>query len=72
MKDNHIFPFLWMRGEAPEVLRMEMEKIYEAGIRAVCLESRPHPDYAGEGWWHDVDIIIEEARKKRHADLDSG
>ena len=64
MKDNHIFPFLWMRGEAPEVLRMEMEKIYEAGIRAVCLESRPHPDYAGEGWWHDVDIIIEEARKR--------
>lgn len=64
MKDNHIFPFLWMRGEEPEVLRTEMEKIYGAGIHAVCLEARPHPDYAGDAWWHDVDIIIEEAQKR--------
>ncbi|MBQ9611272.1 MAG: glycoside hydrolase family 2 [Lachnospiraceae bacterium] len=64
MADNHIFPFLWMRGETEEVLHTEMEKIYEAGIRAVCLEARPHPDYVGEGWWHDVDIIIDEAKKR--------
>lgn len=64
MKDNPIFPFLWMRGESEDVLRTELGKIYEAGIRSVCLEARPHPDYAGEGWWHDVDIVIDEAKKR--------
>ena len=64
MNDNHILPFLWMRGESEDVLRTELGKIYEAGIRSVCLEARPHPDYAGEGWWHDVDIVIDEAKKR--------
>ena len=30
MHENHIFPFLWMRGEEEQVLRTELEKIYEA------------------------------------------
>lgn len=64
MNENHIFPFLWMRGEEEAILRTEIEKIYEAGIRSVCLEARPHPDYAGEQWWHDVDIVIDEAKKR--------
>ena len=64
MKDNHIFPFVWMRGEDEQVIRTEIDKIYETGIRSVCLEARPHPDYAGEGWWHDVDIVIDEAKKR--------
>ncbi len=64
MKDNHIFPFLWMRGEDEEIIRTEMEKISEAGIKSVCLEARPHPEYAGEKWWHDVDIVIDEAKKR--------
>ncbi len=64
MKDNHILPFLWMRGEDEEIIRTEIQKIYEAGIRSVCLEARPHPDYAGEKWWKDVDIVIDEAKKR--------
>lgn len=64
MKENHILPFVWMRGESPDVIRAEIGKIYESGIHAVCLEARPHPDYAGEGWWHDVDIVIEECKKR--------
>ena len=64
MTENHILPFLWMRGESEDILRNELAKIYEAGIRSVCLEARPHPDYAGEGWWHDVDIVIDEAKKR--------
>ena len=64
MRENHILPFLWMRGEEESVLRTEIEKIYEAGIRSVCLEARPHPDYAGEQWWHDVDIVVDEAKKR--------
>ena len=42
----------------------EIEKIYEAGIKSVCLEARPHPEYAGEKWWHDFDIVIDEAKKR--------
>lgn len=42
-----------------------MEKIFNCGIRAVCLESRPHPDFVGEGWWKDLDIIMEEARNRQ-------
>lgn len=64
MRENHILPFLWMRGESPDTIRTEIEKIYESGIHAVCLEARPHPDFAGDGWWHDVDIVIEECKKE--------
>jgi len=61
---NHIFPFFWLREQTEEVLRTEMEKVYECGIRAVCLESRPHPDFMGPKWWHDFDIILDECHKR--------
>lgn len=64
MDENHILPFLWMRGEQEAVLREEMEKIHACGIGAVCLEARPHEEFCREGWWHDVDIIMDEAKKR--------
>ena len=39
-------------------------KDFRVQYRAVCLEARPHPDFAGEGWWHDVDIVLDEAKKR--------
>ena len=62
--DNYILPFLWMRGEEEAVIREEIEKIDECGIKAVCLESRPHPDFAGPLWWRDFDIVLDEAKKR--------
>lgn len=62
--DNYILPFLWMRGEDESVIREEIGKIYESGIRAVCVEARPHPDFAGPKWWHDLDIVMEEAKQR--------
>lgn len=62
--ENHILPFLWMRGEEESVIRTEIEKIYECGIRAVCVEARPHQDFCGPGWWHDMDIVIDEAKRR--------
>lgn len=62
--DNYILPFFWMHGAEEPVLRELMGKVYDVGIKAVCLESRPHPDYVGEQWWHDVDIILDEAQKR--------
>lgn len=41
-----------------------MEKIHGAGIGGVCVESRPHPDFLGEQWWHDLDIVFDEAKKR--------
>lgn len=64
MSERYIFPFLWMRGEDENVLRTELEKISESNIQAVCLEARPHPDFAGDGWWHDLDIVLDEAKKR--------
>lgn len=61
---NHIFPFLWLHGEEEDVLRDYMRAINECGIGAVCIESRPHPDYCGPKWWQDMDIILDEARKR--------
>lgn len=61
---NYIFPFLWMRDQDESVLRNEIAKIDECGIKAVCLESRPHPDFGGPGWWRDFDIVLDEAKKR--------
>ncbi len=62
--DNYILPFFWQHGEDEAVLREEMEKIAACGIGAVCVEARPHPDFAGPGWWRDMDIILSEARSR--------
>lgn len=61
---NYIFPFFWQHGESEEVLREYMKVIYESNVRAVCVESRPHPDYCGPKWWQDMDVILDEARKR--------
>lgn len=61
---SYIFPFFWQHGESEEVLREYMKAIYEANIYEVCLESRPHPDFCGPKWWEDMDVIMDEARKR--------
>lgn len=60
---NHILPFLWMHGASDEKKLELLHAIYDSGARAVCLEARPHPDFAGELWWHDVEVILKEAKK---------
>lgn len=63
-EQNYILPFLWQHGEEEQVIREEMARVHEAGIGAVCVESRPHPDFLGPKWWMDMDIIMEEARAR--------
>ncbi|MDO5424190.1 MAG: hypothetical protein Q4F41_10725 [Eubacteriales bacterium] len=62
-EENYILPFFWQHGASEETLREYMGKIAECGIRAVCVEARPHPDFAGPGWWRDLDVILEEAKR---------
>ena len=59
--DNHILPFFWQHGEDETTLRKYMEVIDNSNIQVVCVESRPHPDFAGELWWRDLNIIFDEA-----------
>lgn len=63
-EENYIFPFLWLHGEDEKTLRKYIQAIAESNIRAVCIESRPHPDFCGERWWNDMDVILDEARKR--------
>ena len=62
--ENYILPFFWQHGETEEVLREYMAAIDASNIKAVCVESRPHPDFCGEKWWRDMDVILDEARKR--------
>ena len=61
---NRIAPFLWLHGEEDSLILEELNKIYESGIRAVCLESRTHEDFCGNGWWEDIKIILSSKRRK--------
>lgn len=63
-RKDYIFPFLWVHGEEEDVLRDYIRAVYDANIRAFCIESRPHPDFCGPGWWRDMDIILDEARQR--------
>lgn len=61
---NHFYPFFWQHGEDEETLVTYVEKIHQSGMRAVCVESRPHPDFVGDKWWEDLGIIIRECEKR--------
>lgn len=62
--ENHIMPFFWQHGEEEATLREYMAAIAHANCGGVCVESRPHPDFCGPKWWKDMDVILDEARKR--------
>ena len=55
---DYNMPFLWMHGEDHETLRRELDRIYDSGIRGVCVESRPHENFCRAQWWSDMDLIL--------------
>lgn len=63
-ENNYLMPFYWQHGDHTEKIPEQIQTIYDSGCRAFCVESRPHPDFAGEGWWRDMDIILAEAKKR--------
>lgn len=62
--DNHLLPFLWVHGEEESIYRKMVGVIQEANIGAFCVEARPHEHFCKEQWWHDMDIILDEAEKR--------
>ncbi len=63
-EDNYMLPFYWQHGDHYDTIPEEIERIYRSGCRALCVESRPHRDFCGEGWWRDMDRILAEANKR--------
>lgn len=62
-QQNYILPFLWLHGEDTALVKNELHRIYDCGIRSVCLESRTHEDFCRDKWWSDVKFIFEECKK---------
>ncbi|MCH7228931.1 glycosyl hydrolase [Haloferula sp. A504] len=59
-------PLFWLHGdenETPERLAHYIEKIAEGGNGCFTAESRPHADWLGPGWYRDLGICLEAARK---------
>ena len=63
-EDNYMLPYYWQHGDHTATIPEEVERIRQSGARAFCVESRPHRDFVGEGWWRDMDIILAEAEKR--------
>lgn len=61
--NNYLYPFFWQHGETEDVIKTYMDKIHESGMQGVCVEARPHPEFVGDGWWHDMDIILAKAKE---------
>ena len=63
-EDNCMLPFYWQHGDHYEQIPEQIERIFQSGCRAFCVESRPHRDFCGETWWRDMDRILAEAEKR--------
>lgn len=58
---THLLPVLLVQGETKTAYRKMISAMYDAGIRAFCVESRNHGTFLGDEWWHDMDVILDEA-----------
>ncbi len=61
---NYLFPFMWLHEGGREGLAERIQKIQESGCGAFCVESRPHEEFGRQGWWDDMAVILQEARKR--------
>ncbi len=57
-------PLFWLHGdESKERLEMYVEKVAQGGNGCFTAESRPHNDWLGPGWFRDLGICLEAAKK---------
>lgn len=61
---SYITPLFWQHGEEENILREEIKQMNDNGIGSFVVEPRPHPDYLGDTWWRDLDVILDEAKKR--------
>ena len=63
-EQNYLLPFYWQHGTHRDRIPAQIERIRKSGCRALCVESRPHPDFCGPDWWADMDVILAECEKR--------
>ena len=63
-EENYLLPFYWQHGTHRDRIPAQVQRIWESGCRALCVESRPHLDFCGPDWWADMDIILAECEKR--------
>ncbi len=57
-------PLFWLHGDnSKELLEEYVGKVAEGGNGCFTAESRPHTDWLGEGWYRDLDICLQAAKK---------
>jgi hypothetical protein len=57
-------PLFWLHGdESQDRLEMYVGKVAEGGNGCFTTESRPHNDWLGPGWWRDLTICLNAAKK---------
>jgi hypothetical protein len=57
-------PLYWLHGDESQAqLEKELDKVAEGGNGNFTAESRPHSDWLGEGWYRDLDICLQKAKK---------
>ncbi len=61
--DNYLAPFFWLHNEDDALILDELHRVYDCGIRAVCLESRTHEEFCREDWWSDCRLIMDFCRE---------
>ena len=61
---DYMAPFLWLHNEDDALIVRELQRIYDSGIRSVCLESRTHEEFCNEDWWADMGLIMDFCREK--------
>ncbi|MEI6278217.1 MAG: glycosyl hydrolase [Verrucomicrobiae bacterium] len=58
-------PLFWMHGtETKDDLERELDRVAEGGNGCFTAEPRPHNDWLGEGWYRDLGICLEGAKKR--------
>ncbi len=63
---SHTGPLFWLHGdESRAQLEGELQKVLEGGNGTFTAESRPHIDWLGEGWYRDLAICLEFAKKHK-------
>lgn len=61
--DNYIYPFFWIRPGETGLILNELNRVYECGIRAICVEARPYEEFGEDSWWSDVELILKECKR---------
>ncbi len=58
-------PLFWLHGdESSELLEDYVAKVAEGGNGCFIAESRPHNDWLGPGWYRDLEVCLEAAKRQ--------